>query len=137
MMADQPAKDPHPRAKSWAWKFGCAARGIKRAIRSDASFFVHLFATALVVAAGVVLGVDRVEWCVLLLCVGLVFVAETMNTAIEWLAKAVTDQYDTRVRDALDMGGGAVLWAAITAVVVGGIVLINRLGLLLAWWPAE
>lgn len=124
-----------PRAKTWTWKLGCAFRGIKRAARSDSSFFVHFFATAAVLAAGIVLEVNRTEWCILLLCIGLVLVAETLNTALEWMARVVTDQYDSRMRDALDMGGGAVLLAVIVAVIIGATIFLNRLGTLLNWWP--
>jgi diacylglycerol kinase len=124
-----------PRARTWAWKFGCAFRGIKRAVRSDSNFFVHFFAAAAVVAAGIVLELSRTEWCVLLLCIGLVLVTETMNTALEWIAQAVTDQFNPLIRDALDMASGAVLLAAITAATVGLAIFVHRLGVMLNWWP--
>lgn len=124
-----------PRARTWVWKFGLAFRGIKRAVRSDSNFFVHFFAAAGVIAAGIVLEVSRIEWCVLVLCIGLVLVTETMNTALEWMAQAITDQFNPTIRDALDMGSGAVLLASITSVIVGLAILLHRLGVLLNWWP--
>lgn len=128
---DEPRK-PH----SWRRKFGFAFRGIKRGFRSEVSFFVHVFFAALVVAAGIVLEVSRTEWCILVLCIGLVLVTELLNTALEWLARAVTEEYSSYLHDALDMGSGAVLLAAMTSAVVGSIIFIHRLGVLLAWWDA-
>ena len=43
------------------------------------------------------------EWCVLLLCVGLVMSAELFNSAFESLARAVTRDFDDDVQDALDI----------------------------------
>jgi diacylglycerol kinase len=125
-------RQPH----SWPRKFRCALRGIKRAVRSEVSFFVHFFFTALVIAAGIVLRVSRLEWCLLILCIGLVLTAEMLNTALEWMVRAMTDQYKSELHDALDMGSGGVLLASITAVLVGLVIFVHRLGVLLDWWPA-
>jgi diacylglycerol kinase len=118
----------------WLVKFRCALRGIKRAARSEVSFFVHFFFTALVIAAGIVLEVSRVEWCLLILAIGLVLVAETLNTSLEWIVRGLTEEYRSELRDALDMGSGAVLLAALTAVVVGLVIFVHRIGVLLEWW---
>ncbi len=42
------------------------------------------------------------------------------NSALERLARAVNQKYDPNIRDALDIGSGAVLTAAIGAATVGG-----------------
>ncbi len=126
--------EPPRRQDTWIFKFNCAFRGIKRGVRSEVNFFVHFFLAAIVVAAAIVLEVSRIEWCVLILCIGLVLSIEMLNTAFEWMARAITDQYDSRLRDALDMGSGAVLLSTVTAALVGGAILIHRLGVLLEWW---
>ncbi len=99
-------------------------------MRGQSSFSVHIFVAAVVVAAGVVLGVDLSEWCVLVLCIAIVLCAEMFNSALESLAKAVTDQWDPNVGRALDIGSGAVLIAAIGAMVVGTMIFVNRLGMM-------
>jgi diacylglycerol kinase (ATP) len=53
------------------------------------------------------------------LAIGAVLAAETFNSALEMLAKALDRGPDERVRDALDMASGAVLVAVGTAIVVG------------------
>ncbi|MBX3425724.1 MAG: diacylglycerol kinase [Pirellulales bacterium] len=111
------------RCRTWPRKFADAARGIKIAVRGEASYFVHMLATAIVVLAGVTARITLSRWAALVLCVALVLVAESLNTAIERLARAVTREQDARVRDALDIASGAVLLAAIGAAVAGALIL--------------
>ena len=75
--------------RSWSSKFADAFRGLARAVRSQSSFFVHLWVAVAVVVAAAVLRVSLVEWCILVGAIGVVLVAEVFNTAIESLAKAL------------------------------------------------
>ncbi len=119
---------PDPKKhRSWPAKFGRAFRAIALGVRGQSSFYVHGLAAVLVVAAGVLFEVSRTEWCLLALCITIVLAAEMFNSSLERLAAAISDNYDHRIRDALDMASGAVLIAAIGAVVVGAIVFLNRL----------
>ena len=107
----------HPH--SWKSKFGYAFRGLRRAFRTQHSFAIHLLIACLVVAAAAVLRVTTIEWGLIVAAIGMVLVAETFNTAIESLARAVHTQFHPRLRDALDIASAAVLLAAGTAVVIG------------------
>jgi diacylglycerol kinase len=115
--------------QTWSQKFRHAFRGVRQGVRGQSSFFVHFFVAAAVIVAGIVLKCNRPDWYALLLCVTVVLAAEMFNSAIESLAKALRRDYDTHVADALDIASGAVLVAAIGAVVVGAIVFLNRLGI--------
>jgi diacylglycerol kinase len=108
-----------PPKRSWPKRFSDAGRGLWIAVRGGGSYTVHLFTTVAVVAAAAFFRVSPTEWCLLILCIALVFAAEIQNTGLEVLAKAVRQEYDPIVRDALDIGSGAVLAAAIGSVVVG------------------
>lgn len=120
-------RPPHPSSRSWLKKFRDAMRGIKIAVRGEASFFVHFFVTAVVVLAAGVFQCTTGQWAILLLCVALVMTAETFNTALERLAKAVSGQSHPELRDALDIASGAVLLASIGAALVGAMVFGSRL----------
>ena len=61
------------------------------------------------------------------LAIALVWVAEAANTAIEALGDAISLERNPRIRQAKDIGAGAVLLAAIAAVVVAAIVFGPRL----------
>jgi diacylglycerol kinase len=119
---------------SWRRKFRDAFRGQKRGFRGESNFFVHFFAAAVVVAAAAALGADRVEWSLLVVCITGVLTAEMFNSAVERLAKAIDENYNPHLRDALDIAAGAVLTAAVGAMVVG-IVILGRLVLLSLGFP--
>ncbi len=116
--------------RTWSQKFADAFRGLARAVRSQSSFFVHLWVAAAVVAAAAVLRVSVVEWCLLVGAIGVVLVAEVFNTAIESLARALPVGRHPRIRDALDMAGGAVLLSAAAAAVIGAIVFLHRIAVM-------
>jgi diacylglycerol kinase len=117
----------HPGRRSLSAKFRSAFRGLKRAIRRESNFFVHLFVSAVTIAAAAVFRVSPIEWCLLVASIAAVFTAEMINTAIESLAKAISREYNPRIADALDIASAAVLVTALGAVVVGSLVFIPRL----------
>lgn len=116
--------EPH----RWKRKFALAARGVVRAVRAERSFRVHLAIAVAVIVAAAALRASLVEWCILILCMAVVLAAEMFNTALEHLARAITDEEHDDIREALDTAAGAVLLAAIGAAVVGSLILGYRLG---------
>ncbi len=120
--------------RSWSEKFRDAFRGVRSGVRGQSSFRVHLFAAAAVVAAGVALRINRIEWCLLVLCIGGVLVAEMLNSALESMAKAITGERHPHLGNSLDIGSAAVLLAAIAASIVGAIIFGHRAGVLAGWW---
>ena len=124
----------HSPARGWSEKFADAFRGLKTGIRSQVSFFVHFFAAFAVVGAGLLFHFNHEEWSILAICITIVLTAEMLNTAIEMLARAITDQVDPNVGAALDIGSAAVLIASIGASVIGAIVFLHRLGPQLGLW---
>jgi diacylglycerol kinase len=131
MLPDDSSSDHY-----WVDKFRYAFRGAELGIRGQSSFFVHLFAAAAVVVAGIVLQVTRVEWCLLVLCITGVLTAEMFNSALESMAKAITREQNPHLGGSLDIGSAAVLLASIGAAVVGTIIFLDRLLKLAGWWPA-
>jgi diacylglycerol kinase len=132
-MSDEPSDEPIPAKpqRSWRAKFRDAFRGIKLGVRGHSSFFVHFFFAALVIAAAIVLRCELVDWCLLLGCIGLVFTAELLNSAIEILFRDLQEAAKPRRYHTLDIASGAVLVASITAAVIGCLVFIHRLAVLL------
>ena len=120
--------------RSWSAKFGDAFRGVREEIRGQRSFRVHFAAAVAVIVSAAALRVTLPEWCVLLMCITGVLVAEMFNTAMEALAKAITHNLNRHIALALDIAGAAVLVASIGSALVGGIIFVNRLGLMLQWW---
>jgi len=113
--------------RTWQHKFADAFRGCSRAFRSQSSFAVHVTVAPAVVAVAAWFRVTPVEWCLLVMAIGGVLVAEVFNTALESLARGPGRRRHPRLRDALDMASAAVLMAAATAAVVGVVVFGPRL----------
>jgi diacylglycerol kinase len=126
--------NPTSTERSWGRKFRDAFRGVKEGIRDQSSFRVHFLIAAVVIATGIALGVNLIEWCLLAVCITGVLVAELFNSALESMAKAVTGESDPHLGDSLDIGSAAVLLASIGASIIGAIIFVRRLGVLLGWW---
>jgi len=116
-----------PPSQSWTAKFAAAFRGLIVGTRGESSFYIHGFFTLAVVIAAAVLGVSRLEWGLLILCITIVLVAEMFNSAIERLAQTLDPEPHPQVADALDVASAAVLLAAVGAAIVGVIVLATRI----------
>ena len=121
-------------SRPWKQKFGDAFRGIREGVRGGSSFVVHFIVAAAVTAAAAALRMHAAEWCILLLCIVGVLAAELFNTALESLARAITEGKNAHIRDALDIASGAVLTAAGGSVVVGFVLFGRHAGHLLGWW---
>lgn len=123
--------DPPPPAaqmpRTWRDKFGEACKGIKLGVRGQSSFFAHFFVATLVLVTATTLQCDWIEWCVLLACIGFVFTAELMNSAIETLFKGLDPAARDKHVGTLHIAAGAVLTASGTAAIIGLIVIGRKL----------
>jgi len=99
--------------------FRYAFRGLWQLVRSQANARIHACATLAVVAAGVIIGITRYEWCLITLACVAVWAAEALNTAIEWLADAASPEFHPLIQNAKDVAAGAVLIAAMGSVIIG------------------
>lgn len=110
-----------------ARSFSHAFRGIGVLLARQHNARVHLAATLLVVALAAWLRVSRGEWALLVAAMGLVWMAEALNRAVEELADAVHPGQHPGVGRAKDVAAAGVLLAAVAAAVIGGLILIPRL----------
>jgi diacylglycerol kinase (ATP) len=100
-------------------RFGWAGRGVLVVFRTQENARIHAGAAVLTVAAGFFFGISRGEWIAVILAIGLVMTAEAINTAIEAVVDLASPGQHPLAGRAKDVAAGAVLLAAITAVVVG------------------
>ncbi len=84
--------------------------------------WIHAAATLVVLGAGFLFHVSSADWCWIVLAISIVWTAEALNTAFEFLADAASPEFHPLVRDAKDVAAGAVLLTAIAAAVIGAIV---------------
>ncbi len=103
--------------------FADAGRGAVWLLRSQRNAHIHAAATAGVIALAAWLRLSRLEWCALVAAIGLVWLAEALNTALEQLGDAVSQQSNPLVGRAKDVAAGGVLLAALAAAAIGLVVL--------------
>jgi len=105
--------------------FSYALRGVRTAVVHERNVHVDLVFAVLAVIAAALLRCEPLEWCVIVILIGMVISAEVFNTAIEAVVDLVTADYHALAERAKDVAAGAVLICAMTAVVVGLIVFVN------------
>ena len=102
--------------------FRYAIIGVLRMIRCQHNAWIHAVSTAGVIALGFFFKLSRSEWCWIVLAIAIVWTAEALNTAFEFLADAALPNFHPVVRDAKDVAAGAVLVTAVAAMIIGAIV---------------
>ena len=116
-----------------AESFACAFRGIAALLKNEVHARIHLAATVAVLALGWWLDINAGEWMAVVLSIGMVWTAEALNTAIEYVADLAHPDEHPEVKKLKDLAAAAVLFASITALVVGLIVFGPHLCATCAW----
>ena len=88
---------PFEKPRGWGQKFRNAFRGVYCGVAGQNSFWVHIPAALAVVAMGCWLKLSLDQMMILTLCIGAVLVSELFNSALEYLAQAITPEYDERI----------------------------------------
>jgi diacylglycerol kinase (ATP) len=99
--------------------FGYAWTGVVTLFRTQHNAWIHALATALVGVAGCLLSISADDWFRLVVAIIIVWTAEGFNTALEFLADAVTQDEHPLIKKAKDVAAGAVLIAAAGAAIIG------------------
>lgn len=111
-------------------QFADAGRGVWLAWRQEGHVRFHTFAAAAAFAAGAAVGLSEAEWLWLGVAVVLVITLEVVNAAAERAVDlAAAGKMHRLARDAKDVAAGAVLLAAVHAVLGGAYVFFGRHGL--------
>lgn len=98
--------------------FRFATKGLFLVFKEN-NFQVHLLCTFIVLIAGYFFSLSLASWLWLMSAVFLVFISETINTAIEYLVNLVSPEYNELAGKVKDLSAAAVLLAAIYAFIVG------------------
>ena len=111
------------RAKSfqYAWE------GITAFLKREHNAWLHFIATVAVVVLATVVGLTKEELLALVFAIGFVWVAEIFNTCIEHTMDFISKEKQPEIKFIKDLSAGAVLIAAITALITGGIIFIPKI----------
>jgi diacylglycerol kinase len=107
--------------------FRYAFNGIRIMIQGEHNSWIHLTVALIVIIAGFVFSVDKMEWIALVFAVGLVLALELINSAIEKLADFVSPSKDELIRKAKDLSAAGVLIGSLTAAAIGLIIFLPKI----------
>ena len=107
--------------------FKYAFEGIFTALKAEKNMKIHFIIMILVIILGIILKISRIEWIICIILFGFVISLELINTAIENTVDLITQEKHPKAKIAKDVSAGAVLIAAITAVVVGFMIFVPKI----------
>ena len=112
-MPEDKEHEPFSKSLGYAW------RGFWSALYEERNMRIHLVIAVLALLACAALRVAFWGWIVVICLIGLVVVAELINTAIEAAVDLASPQEHPIAAKAKDVAAAAVLAAAFTSVVAG------------------
>lgn len=102
--------------------------GIKTTIKRERNIKIHLTISLLIFMMALLLGVNQIEWLILLMCVGIVIALELINTAIEDVVNlAANMEYHLLAKQSKDAAAGAVLVASMMSFAIGLIIFLPKI----------
>ena len=80
---------------------------------------VHIVCALIAMITAYVLNISLTEWCIILICIGIVLSLEIINTAIEALVDLVEPNQNSMAGKVKDLAAGAVLVFSIISAIIG------------------
>jgi diacylglycerol kinase len=111
------------RSRNLPEAFRFAFSGLWYTLCTQRNMRIHLVIAGVVTAVGVWLRLSAERWAIIVLTSGLVLVSEMANTVIENLVDLVCPEYHPLAKVVKDVMAGAVVLAAVIAVIVGLLIL--------------
>jgi diacylglycerol kinase (ATP) len=111
----------HPLLKSFVYAFD----GIKFALKTQRNPKIHFVLGIVVICVGLGLKIQSTDWRWIIMSITLVWFAELMNSAFEFLCDIVMPEWHDSVKRAKDIAAGAVLICAVGSAIIG----------VLTFWP--
>lgn len=106
---------------------GYSLKGIWILIKTESSIKIQLFVAVIVIFIGFLVGLSILEWIAQCIAIGLVLVAEALNTSIEKIADFIHPEYNKNIGSIKDIGAGAAGIAAIISLVIAALIYIPKL----------
>ena len=103
--------------------FGYAFEGLAVVLKDEVNSWVHAFVSVAVIIVAAWLKLPARDWAVLLLTFAIVWAAEFFNTAIEKVVDLASPEQHPLAKASKDVSAAGVLLAAMTAVLVGLLIL--------------
>ncbi|MBN2015646.1 diacylglycerol kinase family protein [Candidatus Dojkabacteria bacterium] len=96
--------------------YRAAFSGLSIAFNHELNFQIELIAMAGVIIAGIIFPITKLEWIIIIFCIGITLSAELMNTSIEVLGEL--KRFHSVIKKIKDLAAAAVLAVAIMDVIL-------------------
>lgn len=103
--------------------FRCALEGIADALATQRHMRIHAVVAILVALLGVLLRLPRADLLLLVMAIGVVVIAELLNSAVELVVDLASPALHPIAGRAKNIAAGAVLFAALTSAAIGAMIL--------------
>lgn len=103
-----------------------AVKGAIKLITTEHSIMVQFFIAILVTVLGFLMQISTTEWLFQTLAIGLIMSIEGLNTAVEKISDFIHPNFNERIGFIKDIAAGAVLFAALTAIMIGLIIYVPK-----------
>ena len=103
-----------------------ALKGAWLLITTEHSIMVQFGIAVIMTVVGFIMQLSAIEWMFQLLAIGLVLVAESLNTGLEKLSDFIHPDYHKRIGFIKDISAGAATFAAIIAIIIGLIIYLPK-----------
>jgi diacylglycerol kinase len=109
--------------KSRARSFHYAFSGWWFVIRTQRNAWIHAVISVAVLIISFWLQLDRRDWTMIIIAIAMVWTSEFLNTALEAVVDLASPEQDQLARVGKDVGAAAVLIAAVSAALIGFLIL--------------
>lgn len=120
-------KDKKLKNNSFIEAWENAFNGIIYAVTTQGNIKKQLVIAVIVMIVSLFFNLNRAEFLCLMFTVILIIIAEMINTAIETVVDLYTDLYHPKAKIAKDVGAGAVVIAAINAIIVAYFLFFDKI----------
>lgn len=117
-------KNKKYKSESFFKSQGYARNGLKLILKNERNFRRELVIATVVIVLGFVFKIGYFEWIAVSLVISMVLIAEAINSAIEALCDAVSQDFKINIKYAKDVSAGAVWLSAFVSFVTGLIVFL-------------
>jgi diacylglycerol kinase len=107
--------------------FKTAFQGIWYAMVKERNMKIHLASAFFVILLSLWLGVSKIELTILCLTIAMVICFELINTAMEVMVDIIVDVYHPKAKIIKDVSAAAVLVSALFSIVIGAVILSDKL----------
>ena len=117
-------KNKRYKAKDFFESQKFAISGLKLILKNEKNFRIELVIAVVAIALGFIFKIEYSEWIAVSLVISMVLISEAINSAMEALCDAVTQESNINIKYVKDVSAGAVWLSAFTSFVTGLIVFL-------------